>query len=94
MDVIINEKELLAGKGVDQINLFKLVKYLQESKLARKVESYAVHSEQQQIKPGGQSSPSAASTPVLHHVSSLLSALTHPSAEGRLFFSKFQNRDS
>ncbi|TVY64194.1 ATP-dependent DNA helicase CHL1, partial [Lachnellula suecica] len=42
-DGIALEKELLAGKGVDQINLFKLIKYLQESKLARKVEGYATH---------------------------------------------------
>lgn len=31
---------LLAGKGVDQINLTKLVRYISESKLARKVEGY------------------------------------------------------
>ena len=89
-DGIVDETELLSGKGVDQINLFKLIKYLQESKLARKVESYASYSEHEESKWAtskiGQQFES--STPVLHHISSLLLALTHPSAEGRLFFSK------
>lgn len=95
-DGIASEKELLAGKGVDQINLFKLINYLQESKLARKVESYAIHAETEASKTQAASSmvnkpsksESSASTPVLHHISSLLSALTHPSKEGRLFYSK------
>ncbi|KAH7382985.1 helicase C-terminal domain-containing protein [Cadophora sp. MPI-SDFR-AT-0126] len=90
-DGIVSDKELLSGKGVDQINLFKLIKYLQESKLARKVESYALHTETQTsqfntppTKPSEQNT--STSTPVLHHIASLLSALTHPSKEGRLFY--------
>ncbi|KAG4429212.1 hypothetical protein IFR05_015304 [Cadophora sp. M221] len=85
----VSDKDLLSGKGVDQINLFKLIKYLQESKLARKVESYALHSETQTPQSSTslkQSSEPTTSTPVLHHISSLLSALTHPSKEGRLFY--------
>ncbi|KAL5323167.1 hypothetical protein ACEPPN_007695 [Leptodophora sp. 'Broadleaf-Isolate-01'] len=85
----VSDKDLLSGKGVDQINLFKLIKYLQESKLARKVESYALHSETQIPQSGTslkQSSEQTTSTPVLHHISSLLSALTHPSKEGRLLY--------
>lgn len=86
----MDEKELLSGKGVDQINLFKLIKYLQESKLARKVESYAIHTSTPPTSQLTKSSPPKpeSTTPVLHHISSLLSALTHPSREGRLFFSK------
>jgi len=46
-EVVVNE--LMSGKGVDQINLYKLIGYIQESKIARKVERYAVfESEQQQ----------------------------------------------
>ena len=33
----VQATELLQGRGVDQINLYKLMHYLQESKLARKV---------------------------------------------------------
>ncbi|KAF8866317.1 ATP-dependent RNA helicase chl1 [Acephala macrosclerotiorum] len=91
-DGIVSEKELLSGKGVDQINLFKLIRYLSESKLARKVEGYALHTTTQDSTNNKttQSAPSdsPSSTPVLHHISSLLSALTHPSKEGRLFFTK------
>jgi len=93
-DGIALEKELLAGKGVDQINLFKLINYLQESKLARKVEGYATHAAEvsnqtSKTQPAAQpKSKPESSTPVLHYVSSLLSALTHPSKEGQLFFAK------
>ncbi|KAE9369378.1 DNA repair helicase [Stipitochalara longipes BDJ] len=90
-DGVVSEKELLAGKGVDQINLFKLIQYLSESKLARKVESYAVHTETEVSKTQKSSATKKSettSTPVLHQMSSLLSALTNPSKEGRLFFSK------
>ncbi|KAE8448233.1 hypothetical protein EG329_009663 [Mollisiaceae sp. DMI_Dod_QoI] len=92
-DGVVSDKELLAGKGVDQINLFKLIRYLNESKLARKVESYALHTSTQipatsSTTKLSQQAESTSSTPVLHHISSLLSALTHPSKEGRLFFTK------
>jgi chromosome transmission fidelity protein 1 len=86
----VDEKELLSGKGVDQINLFKLVNYLQESKLGRKVEDYAIHASIPTSTQVTKSSPPKfeSTTPVLHNISALLSALTHPSKEGRLFFSK------
>lgn len=91
-DGIVSEKELLAGKGVDQINLFKLIRYLTESKLARKVEGYALHAATQVPLDNSTSQTphleATSSTPVLHHISSLLSALTHPSKEGRLFYTK------
>ncbi|KAH6677316.1 helicase C-terminal domain-containing protein [Halenospora varia] len=92
-DGIVLEKELLAGKGVDQINIFKLIRYLQESKLARKVEGYATYAVTsatgpEKPKQPSQSDPETSATPVLHHLSSLLSALTHSTKEGRLFFSK------
>lgn len=90
------DKDLLSGKGVDQINLFRLIRYLQESKLARKVEGYVLHTEtssappQPYTKSAAGPAKSEASAPVLHQITSLLSALTHPSKEGALFFSKSQ----
>ncbi|KUJ14865.1 CHL1 helicase [Mollisia scopiformis] len=87
-DGIVSEKELLSGKGVDQINLFKLIRYLTESKLARKVEGYALHTSTQAPNTPSTQSEQTSTTPVLHHITSLLSALTHPSKEGRLFFTK------
>ena len=43
---------LLAGKGVDQINLTKLVRYISESKLARKVEGYVAFAKAGENVPG------------------------------------------
>ncbi|KAI9654589.1 MAG: ATP-dependent DNA helicase chl1 [Alyxoria varia] len=96
----VHVADLLAGKGVDQINLYKLMRYLQESKLARKVEGYQNFAEEQERqekqKSHGPSSSKvntaaenkAASMPVLMHLQSFLLALTYPSAEGRFFYSK------
>lgn len=70
---------------MDQINFFKLIKYVQESKLAFKVESYASHVEE--AAESGASKLSH-SSPVLHALSSFIVALTNPSDEGRIFFEK------
>ncbi|QSZ28588.1 hypothetical protein DSL72_003087 [Monilinia vaccinii-corymbosi] len=95
IDGVVDGKELLAGKTVDQINLFKLIRYLQESKLARKVESYTIHSlattTTSQPNPSsykGKVPPKPPTTPILHTLTSLLLALTHPTSEGQLFFNK------
>ncbi|KAG9244169.1 helicase C-terminal domain-containing protein [Calycina marina] len=89
-DGIIDNKELLSGKGVDQINLYKLLSYLQESKLARKVEGYAVHATTlaAQATTKATSGKLESTSPVLHQIASLISALTHRSKEGRLFYAK------
>ncbi|KAI9772002.1 MAG: ATP-dependent DNA helicase chl1 [Geoglossum simile] len=101
---IVKTGELMAGRGADQINLYKLMHYLQESKLARKVEGYVAHLDQQ--KPQNpqnkrvDKSPSTASTkkpeattPVLTHIQGFLHALTNPSAEGRIFLNKTEDND-
>ena len=80
---IVDPNYLLKSKGIDQINMFKLIKYIQESKLAFKVESYAAHIEEPE------SSDTAAkpshSSPVLHALLSFLISLTNPADEGRIF---------
>ena len=57
-DGLVSINELMKGKGVDQINLHKLLTYLQQSKLARKVEGYIQYEEQarkeQPVREGGQ----------------------------------------
>lgn len=75
--------DLMAGKGVDQINLYKLMHYLQESKLARKIEGFVAYEEQQERKDSVQST-----MPVLTHVQSFIQTLTHPSVEGRFFYGR------
>lgn len=83
---IVDPNSLLKSKGIDQINMFKLIKYIQESKLAFKVESYAAHIEQ----PEGPSNTAkvAPQSPVLHALTSFIVALTNPADEGRIFYEK------
>ncbi|KAK3346399.1 helicase C-terminal domain-containing protein [Lasiosphaeria hispida] len=83
---IADPNELLKARGADQINLYRLIKYIQESKLAYKVESYASHVEEQESSASNGKPPS--SSPVLHTLVSFLTALTNFSNEGRIFFEK------
>lgn len=82
---IVHPNTLMKSKGIDQINLFKLVRYIQESKLAFKVESYASYVEES--AQAGSSKP-LPSNPVLHTLLSFVVALTNPSDEGRIFYEK------
>lgn len=86
---IVDPNALTKSKNVDQINLFKLIKYIQESKLAFKVESYSSHVEDDGVGTG-----SASTSPVLHTLVSFMAALTNPSDEGRIFYEKFKTPSS
>lgn len=91
---VVQIGDLMAGKGVDQINLYKLLRYLDESKLARKVDGYVVYAEEQEKSkdeaPRGliQRREAKSSMPVLMHIQSFFYALLNPSAEGRFFYAK------
>lgn len=82
----------MKARGADQINLYKLIRYIQESKLAYKAESYASHVEEQESAASNGKPPS--STPVLHTLVSFLTALTNLSTEGRVFFEKIPGTSS
>ncbi|KAL2751858.1 hypothetical protein ACRALDRAFT_1078306 [Sodiomyces alcalophilus JCM 7366] len=86
---IVDSRELLRSKGVDQINLFKLISYIQASKLAYKIESYAAHVEEEKDTNKGKKTPKSP-TPVLHTLHSFLVSLTNLSSEGRIFYQKVQ----
>ncbi|RPA98864.1 DNA repair helicase [Choiromyces venosus 120613-1] len=99
---IIAPGDLLAMQGIDQVNFYKLQTYLNESKLARKVEGYIVHKEAKEQennkklakKPGGAKVlQSMAAIPVLTHIQSFLLALTNPSAEGKIFHGKTEEKN-
>ena len=92
---IVNVSDLMAGKGVDQINLYKLMHYLRESKLARKVEGYAQHAKQQELKGKSRTDTNlhTSTMPVLTHIQSLLHTLSNPAAEGRFFYERDENKD-
>ncbi|KAL8768434.1 MAG: hypothetical protein Q9209_005340 [Squamulea sp. 1 TL-2023] len=84
-EALVTVGEMMSGKGVDQINLYKLMRYLGDSKLARKVEGYVEHARNQVS-----SAPASVvdATPVLNHIQGFLQALTNPAAEGRFFFER------
>lgn len=77
--------DLLRRKGIDQINMFELIQYIQDSKLAFKIESYVAYVESEDD--AGKSAPKS-SSPVLHSLVSFLIALTNLSSEGRIFYQK------
>ena len=64
--------------------MFELIQYIQESKLAFKIESYVAHVESENDPKGAPKS----TTPVLHTLVSFLAALTNLSSEGRIFYEK------
>ncbi|KAK4614734.1 ATP-dependent DNA helicase chl1 [Fulvia fulva] len=87
---------LLTGKGVDQINLAKLVRYINESKLARKVEGYisfVVNGEAEKSRQRNKSNErvETVDVPALTHVQNFLLALMNPSREGRLLWSNLDD---
>ena len=88
---VVNPSDLMAGKGVDQINLYRLMRYLQDSKLARKVEGYLIHTERQVVVKDDNNQTNHVkerSIPVLTHIQGFLHALTNLSVEGRIFYAK------
>ncbi|TRX90544.1 hypothetical protein FHL15_008517 [Xylaria flabelliformis] len=87
---IIDPNVLLKHKGIDQINLFKLIDYVQGSKLAYKIEGYAAH-----IETEGGTKPTTpfSSTPVLHTLLSFLVSLSNLSSEGRIFYHKTNGKE-
>ncbi|CAG1964786.1 unnamed protein product [Fusarium graminearum] len=83
---IVDPNDLTRSKGIDQINMFELIQYIQDSKLAFKIESYISHVESEDA---GTKTPRS-STPVLHSLVSFLIALTNLSSEGRIFYQKIK----
>lgn len=79
---------LLSGQGVDQINLTKLVRYISESKLARKVEGYISHLRATENKSGkDEVAAQLPETPTLTQIQNFLMTLMNPSKEGQFFWS-------
>lgn len=69
--------------------MFEMIQYIQQSKLAFKIEGYASHVESQESQNDPKKPAKAASsTPVLHSFVSFLIALTNLSSEGRIFYQK------
>ncbi|KAF7185625.1 ATP-dependent DNA helicase chl1 [Pseudocercospora fuligena] len=92
---VTSPSALLAGKAVDQINLAKLVRYVDESKLARKVEGYIAFVAQSDTTTKKEPSiqPAVSDVPTLMHLQSFLLCLMNPSKEGRFLWTK-ENGDA
>nr|POE75780.1 atp-dependent dna helicase chl1 [Quercus suber] len=87
----VESADLLSGKGVDQVDLPKLVQYISESKLARKVDGYAAYiaGKEQGVLGNGRNQPERAlGSPVLTLVQNFLTALINPGKDGRFFWNK------
>ncbi|KAK9325883.1 helicase C-terminal domain-containing protein [Lipomyces orientalis] len=86
----VSQNDVLLKDGVDTINIFKIENYVEKSKLARKVESYATQSIESAAVDDKENKNRArkltASVPVLSKIISFLMALTNPSNEGKVFF--------
>lgn len=99
-DGLADMVSIMSGKGVDQIDMFKLYTYLQESNLARKVDGYTTFCSAADIDtvlcPARASiiQPARQDVPVLMQVQFFLLSLTNPSPEGRFFYSKDEVDDS
>jgi len=92
-DGLVDMLSIMSGRGVDQVNIFKLNTYLQESRLARKVDGYTTYAETvaNYTKAGPKKTFEKVprqNVPVLMHVQSFLLSLMNPSAEGRFFYSQ------
>ncbi|KAI1371603.1 DNA repair helicase [Hypoxylon crocopeplum] len=87
---IVDPNVLLRSKGIDQINMYKLIQYIQGSKLAYKIEGYVAQAESQGK---GVGSSILRSTPVLHTLLSFLVSLNNLSSEGRIFYHKVSQSD-
>lgn len=92
-DGLVDMLSIMSGRGVDQVNIFKLNTYLQESRLARKVDGYTTYAEtiaidgkREGVKKAYERSPRQ-NVPVLMHVQAFILSLMNPSAEGRFFYS-------
>lgn len=88
----VDQAVLMSGKGVDQINMTKLVRYINDSKLARKVEGYGSYIRETQSQNGKSDGPiRQAEGPALTSVQNFFTTLMNPTKEGRFFWSKDSN---
>ena len=84
-EAIVSVSDLMGGKGVDQINLHKLTRYLSDSKLARKVDGYIESITKHELHGPNHR---VISTPILTHVQGFLQTMMNPAAEGRFFLER------
>ncbi|KAJ9090765.1 ATP-dependent DNA helicase chl1 [Naganishia cerealis] len=81
-DVLIDE--LFQGSTGDLLNIHRIEKYLDKSKIAYKIQTYIEQSREE-------SDEKQASSPLLFKVTAFLKSLVNPSKEGRFFWDKIND---
>ncbi len=87
----ITANDIFQGSTADLVNIHKLEKYMEKSKIAFKLERYSEKLKKiKQIKDNPNdhiiNSPKNSSLPLLFKISAFLHALSNPSSEGKIFF--------
>ncbi|EMR08384.1 hypothetical protein PNEG_03224 [Pneumocystis murina B123] len=86
-DIQVEQSELLFSGGADQVNIYKLEKYIKNSGLARKIDSYfEKKSKNISEKEKDNEDSNVSKLPVLSYIQTFLLNLTNPFTEGKLFF--------
>ncbi|CCF56472.1 hypothetical protein KAFR_0B01730 [Kazachstania africana CBS 2517] len=81
----IDINDIMTGTNTDVLNIHKLSKYIQTSRIAYKIDTYLVRIKD---KLDPTLIINSKSQPLLFKVSSFLSSLNNPSSEGQFFFEK------
>jgi chromosome transmission fidelity protein 1 len=89
-ETILNINEFLHELGIDHLNMFKIEKFLKDSKLARKLNGFLdmkkkKDSQDQNTRENeNNNSQSDSSVPILNQIEALLMALTNADKDGRI----------
>ncbi|CCJ29870.1 unnamed protein product [Pneumocystis jirovecii] len=86
-DIQVEQSEILFYGGGDQVNIYKLEKYMKNSGLARKVDEYFEKKSKNldQTKTNTEKNI-ILGLPILSHIQTFLLNLTNPFTEGKIFF--------
>ncbi|KAI9284946.1 helicase C-terminal domain-containing protein [Umbelopsis sp. AD052] len=91
IEKVLNINEFVHQLGIDHLNMFKIEKYLKESKLARKLNGFLdmkkkkdEHDKLNNPVHETENDPSVSSVPILNQIEALLMALTNADKDGRI----------
>ncbi|KAG5518111.1 hypothetical protein PMAC_003297 [Pneumocystis sp. 'macacae'] len=85
-DIQVEQSEILFYGGADQVNIYKLEKYMKNSGLARKIDGYFEKNSENSDKKTNTKENIISGLPVLSHIQTFLLNLTNPFTEGKIFF--------
>jgi chromosome transmission fidelity protein 1 len=91
----VQPESIFAGNSADLVNMYQLERFLRESKLAFKVDSYLQSETKKMMADNNNSSGQQTTrTPlVLTKVAGFLQALCNPSSEGKIFYARSESKE-